>query len=94
LIADKRLDEWVDIDRIKPLKVQPAVEPKAEESPKAETTETTNEPDDPDQPTSRPKRKIVKDELAMLTELMPSLARKVDMNFLLFHAFRYQNSMW
>ncbi|KFH73483.1 hypothetical protein MVEG_00699 [Podila verticillata NRRL 6337] len=74
--TDKRLDEWVDIDRIKPLKVQPAMESKAEEPPKAETTETTNEPDDPDQPTSRPKRKIVKDELAMLTELMPSLARK------------------
>ncbi|KAG0335854.1 K(lysine) acetyltransferase [Podila horticola] len=75
--TDKRLDEWVDIDRIKPLKVQPIVAPKTEEPRKAESTETTNEPDqDSDQPTARPKRKIVKDELALLTELMPSLARK------------------
>ncbi|KAG0037794.1 K(lysine) acetyltransferase [Podila clonocystis] len=75
--TDKRLDEWVDIDRINPLQVQPTVTPKSEESPKAETAETTNEPhQDPDQPTARPKRKIVKDELALLTELMPSLARK------------------
>lgn len=78
LTADKRLDEWVDIDRIKPLKAQPVVDPKAEEPPKADATEATNEPDqDPDQPAARPKRKIVKDELALLTELMPSLARKV-----------------
>ncbi|KAG0325990.1 hypothetical protein BG004_003059 [Podila humilis] len=71
--TDKRLDEWVDIDRINHIK-GPLPAAKKEEIAKADTTATIVE--DSDQPTTRPKRKIFKDEITLLTESIPSLARK------------------
>jgi len=73
-IADKRLDEWVDITRLMPLKDQnkePATTTTRRGSGSSvSTTLTTATTIDASESGGRPKRKAIKDEVAALLESM------------------------
>lgn len=66
-IADKRLDEWVDAQRIMPLKDSPAPPPPGA----SQSSSTENDKESSNSPeleaSSRQKRKHGKDEVAQLT---------------------------
>ncbi|KAF9897685.1 K(lysine) acetyltransferase, partial [Lobosporangium transversale] len=78
---DKRLDEWVDITRLLPLSTQPSNDEMLQDKTKPVSSqegrqETSISPSDTSSESHRPKRKIVKDEVALLLESLKSAARK------------------
>ncbi|KAF9921232.1 K(lysine) acetyltransferase [Linnemannia zychae] len=73
--TDKRLDEWVDITRLMPLKDQKkssltTTGTQDSSGSKANSTTMSTSTDEPEIGGGRPKRKIIKDEVAVLLESM------------------------
>ncbi|KAF9105849.1 K(lysine) acetyltransferase [Mortierella sp. GBA35] len=68
--TDKRLDEWVDITRLMPLKVTAPPAVQGASAPTTTSTSSTPTPTADASDTGRPKRKAIKDEVAALLDSM------------------------